>query len=332
MFQFDITQWVPQFLLNDKNGYALAKAIGAALQMMNDIIDEGVNVVIDYETMPEWRLDELAWETNCLYDYHADVETKRQWIMNAIPYYRMYGTPAAIHKFIGSYFDNVEVEENWIYEGNPYHFRVFVEGVWNPANEAWARKAIDRSKNVRSVLDNLAIGCRSYLALTAEVVLVKKFPYPLTGPTQYAGTWPQENIIAVIDKTGRMGAQGDAAGHKFPYPMTGTRPEINTIGVLDNGGRAGMTGDAPGYRFPYPMTSDGVKAGTTPQENKIGKIVEAQAGSGAEAKGYRFGYPLTGTLPQENTIGEVSRNNIQSAQAEDSYYAILYKMCGQDEF
>ena len=36
MFTFDITKWVPRFLLNDKNGYALAKAIEAALQMMND--------------------------------------------------------------------------------------------------------------------------------------------------------------------------------------------------------------------------------------------------------------------------------------------------------
>ena len=258
MFRIDITKWVPKFILNDKNGYAIAKALEAALQMMNDIIDEGVNTVIDYDTMPEWRLDELAWETNCLYDYHADIETKRKWIKNAIPYYRMYGTPAAIHKYIASYFDNVEIEENWKYNGSPYHFRVMVEGEWNPENEAWARKAIDKAKNVRSVLDALSIGCQSYIALTAEIVAVARFNYPLTGPTQYAGTWPQENIEAVIDTSGRMGAEGNAQGYNFPYPMAGTRPEINTL-------------------------------------------------------------------------GEVSNNNIQSAQADDAYYVVLYKMCGQDE-
>ena len=298
MFQFDITKWVPRFILNDKNGYALAKAIEAALQMMNDIIDEGVNVVIDYETMPEWRLDELAWETNCLYDYHADIETKRQWIMNAIPYYRMYGTPAAIYKYISSYFDNIELEENWIYNGDPYHFRVTVEGIWSPANEAWARKAIDKAKNARSVLDNLAIGCKSYIAMTAEVEAPVKFAYPLTGPANWAGRWPQENYIGVLDESGQMGTEGDAPAYKFPYPMTGTRPEINTIGVLDDGGRAGISGEAPGYRFGYPMTSENISAGT---------------------------------IPQENMIGAISEPNIQSAQAEDTYYAILYKMCGQDE-
>lgn len=298
MFQFDITKWTPRFLLNDKNGYALAKAIEAALQMMNDTIDEGVNCVIDYETMPEWRLDELAWELNCLYDYHADVETKRKWIINATPYYRLYGTPEAIRKYIGSYFDNIEVEENWIYNGSPYHFRVFVDGTWNPANEAWARKTIDKAKNVRSVLDSLAIGCNSYIAMMAEGEVLSKFAYPLTGPSNWAGRWPQENYIGVLDESGQAGVQGDAPACKFPYPMAGTRPEINTLGVLDDGGRAGLSGEAPGYLFGYPMTSENVSAGT---------------------------------IPQENMIGAISENNIQSAQAEDAYYAVLYKMCGQDE-
>ena len=128
MFTVDITKFVPNFLLADKNGYAIAMAFQAALQMMNDIISDGVDCVIDYDTMPEWRLDELAWELNCLYDYNADIEVKRDWIKNAIPYYRLYGTPQAITKYIGSYFDSIELEENWVYSGSPYHFRVTVDG------------------------------------------------------------------------------------------------------------------------------------------------------------------------------------------------------------
>lgn len=298
MFTFDITKWVPRFLLNDKNGYALAKAIEAALQMMNDIIDQGVNCLTDYETMPEWRLDELAWELNCLYDYHADVETKRQWIINAIPYYRLYGTPEAIYKYIGSYFDAIGLEEFWVYNGDPFHFRVMVDGEWTPENEAWARKAIDKAKNVRSVLDALAIGSKSYLALTAEGEVLSKFAYPLTGAENWAGRWPQENYIGVLDESGEMAAEGDAPAYKFLYPMTGTRPEINTLGVLDTGGRAGIAAQAPGYRFSYPMTSEGINAGT---------------------------------IPQENTLGVVSNQNIQSAQAEDIYMRVPYKLCGQDE-
>lgn len=298
MFTFDIRQWVPKFILADKNGYAIAKAIEAALQMMNDIISEGVDCVTDYDSMPEWRLDELAWELNCLYDYNADVETKRRWIMNAIPYYRLYGTPQAIIEYVGSYFDSIELEENWKYNGDPYHFQVIVDGEWNQANEAWARKAIEKAKNVRSVLDSLMIGSRSYIAMAAEGQVLSKFAYPLTGADNYAGRWPQENYIGVIDKTAGMGAEGAAKATSFPYPMAGIRPEINTIGVLDEGGRTGLSGEAPGFAFAYPMTSEDVNAGTVPQENRLGLI---------------------------------SNNNIQSAQAEDIYAAIPYKLCGMDE-
>ncbi len=298
MFTFTIERYVPEFILADKNGYALAKAIETGMQLAIGIIDEGVKCIYDYDSMPEWRLDELAWETNCLYDYHADVETKRNWIRNAIPLYRLFGTQAAIYNYVGSYFDSIEVEEGWQYEGNPFHFRVTVDGEWTPENEVWARKAIEQAKNVRSVLDALAIGSKSFIGLTAEGEVLGRFAYPLTGPSNYAGRWPQENYIGVLDTSARMGAEGRAKGYQFPYPAAGTRPEINTLGVLDKGGRAAIAADAAGYRFDYPVTSENLNAGT---------------------------------VPQVNTIGVLSANNIQSAQAEDTYATILYKLCGQDE-
>ena len=331
MFTFDITKWVPRFLLNDKNGYALAKAIEAALQMMNDIIDQGVNCLTDYETMPEWRLDELAWELNCLYDYHADVETKRQWIINAIPYYRLYGTPEAIYKYIGSYFDSIEVEESWVYNGEPYHFRVMVDGEWNPENEAWARKAIDKAKNVRSVLDALAIGSRSYIGIMAEGAVAGRFAYPLTGAENWAGRWPQDNLLGFIDESARMGADGRAEGYSFPYPLAGTRPEINTLGAIGEG-QIGAGAEVAGYKYGYPMTAEEMAAGTHPQEATLGVLDSANAAAGGEGAPYKITYPVTGTVPQENMLGITSDNNIQSAQAEDVYTTIAYKLCGQDEF
>lgn len=157
MFTFQCKQWVPQFLLNDKNGYAMAKAIEAAVQYMNDKIQEGLDCLTDYDSMPEWRLDELAWETNCIYDFTADVETKRLWIKNAGPYYRIYGTPSSIKKYMRSYsnFGEAAIEESWEYRGQPFHFRVIIQGDETPENEAWARKAIEQAKNVRSVLDEI---------------------------------------------------------------------------------------------------------------------------------------------------------------------------------
>lgn len=331
MFTFEAKDWVPQFILDDKNGYAIAKAIEAAMQYLNTTILQSVDQFTEVEDMPEWRLDELAWETNCLYDYNVDVETKRRWIINAIPYYRLYGTPKAIYNYIGSYFDSVEVEENWIYNGEPYHFRVIVDGEWNPANEAWARRAIDKAKNVRSVLDALAIGCRSYIGIMAEGEVAAKFTYPLTGPSNYAGRWPQENIVGVIDNSAKMGVDSRVEEHKFPYPMTGTRPEINTLGTISEG-QVGAGAEAAGHKYDYPMTTEEMTAGTHPQEATLGVVDSAHAAASGDAAPYKIAYPITGTVPQENILGITSDNNIQSAQAEDTYMTIDYKLCGQDEF
>ena len=155
MFTFNIEQWVPKFILNDKNGYAIAKAIEAAMQTMNDTVAEGLACIIDFDTMPEWRLDELAWEYNCLYDYNASIETKRNWIKNASRFYLTYGTPAGIVQYLQGVYGSVNVEEAAQYGADPYHFRVIVTGEWSQASDAWAQKAVEATKNVRSVLDNI---------------------------------------------------------------------------------------------------------------------------------------------------------------------------------
>ena len=104
MFEFDFSRLFPRFLLNDKNGYAMAKAIEAGLNYFLEKCQDGLDCVQNVEKMPEWRLDEMAWEYNILYDYAAPVATKRIWIANAIEYYAKYGTAAAITKYLEGVF------------------------------------------------------------------------------------------------------------------------------------------------------------------------------------------------------------------------------------
>lgn len=363
MFRLDIEKWVPRFILNDKNGYALARAIEAALQKMNDIIAEGVGCVMDFDTMPEWRLDELAWETNCLYDYGADIEKKRAWVRNAVPYYRLFGTPQAVYQYLAGYFGSIDLEENWQYGGEPYHFRVTVEGDWTAENEAWARRAIHEAKNVRSVLDSFRIGTRCYIGMTAECEERARFGYPMTGTEKRAGRWPEINTLGVLDEP-RAAVNATAEPTRFQYPTPGAQkwvgrwPEINTQGVLDESAKVAAEGTAEPLRYPYPL------AGTKPQTNTESVVVEAQAGIDAgvtqalfpyrmagtrpgvntdgvldetaaaldsTAEPARFPYDMAGTAPELNTIGELDGTPIQSAQAEDIISTILYKMCGEDE-
>ena len=150
---FDIKRLVPKYIYNDKNGYALSKAIERAFQYVADRVEKGLAILQDPDKMPEWRLDELAEDYNILYDYNADIEVKRNWIKNAREYYSIYGTAAGIVQYLEAVFDTVNLEEWWEYGAEPFHFRVTVTGEWSYELDEWAKKSIARAKNVRSVLD-----------------------------------------------------------------------------------------------------------------------------------------------------------------------------------
>lgn len=397
MFQYKADRFVPQFILNDKNGLALAKAIEAALNMMNDTVLAGLRCATDYDYMPEWRLDELAWEINCLFDYGAPIDVKRKWIKSAYPMYRLYGTPVAIYQYIGSYFDDIDLEEWWDYRADPFHFRLTVEGEWTPENEEWARKALRTAKNARSVLDSLRIGTKIFIAITGEGKVLGRFHYPPTGPENWAGRWPQENIIGIIDRSGQAAFEVETKEHRFPHELAGTRPEINTLGALGEAD-TGLNSEATAYPFPYPETEEERRSGTIPQENTrgvldqtmnaaieaketeqrfpypeagtrpeittqgamseaetglraevlrtlfpwlfagtepeintLGETEEAAAALDADAEENRFPYTEAGTGPEINTVGIPGENDIQAAQADDTYTPIPYKLCGEDE-
>lgn len=153
MIEFDIHQLIPEFLMNDRNGYAIAKALEAGIKSMFRIIENGLSVVKDVEAMPEWRLDEVAWEYNIPYDYNADISVKREWIRNASVMSRLYGTPEGIIQYMSGYFNNAILEEAKDYDGDPFHFRMIFPGSWTPENVSWSHKAINTVKNARSILD-----------------------------------------------------------------------------------------------------------------------------------------------------------------------------------
>lgn len=165
----NIERLLPRFILSDKNGYAIAKAIEHIFQRVADAAVRGVEIIQDPQKMPEWRLDELANELGCLYDFNGTIEQKRYWIENATYLYTVYGTPQAIYNFLEGYFQNVQVEEFWEYGGEPFHFRVTVSGESYDAKKiAWAQKAIENVKNVRSVLDAVAIDSSSEITVSLE--------------------------------------------------------------------------------------------------------------------------------------------------------------------
>lgn len=217
MIAADIRQLVPNFILNDRTGYAMAKAIEKGMEMLCQTIQDGIDTVIDVTKMPEWRLDELAWELDALYDYDAEVENKREWISNAESLYESYGTPDAIYNFLSGYFDEVELEESWQYGGDPYHFRVTVNGSWDASKEAWAARAIAVTKNVRSVLDDLSIGSNADIVITGET----DWSRAVFGAT---GTYRSGENAAFVTDGAMATAADDNSGEFSPNRASGNTP------------------------------------------------------------------------------------------------------------
>ncbi len=155
--EFDIRNFVPRFIMQDVNGAALARALEKGLEKMTEIVSDGVQTVLNIETMPAWRLDELAWEYNITwYDYDAAIEHKREQINGAMDYYTRLGTAAAVRRAISDVYGAGNIEEWFQYGGAPYHFRVYTTNVTVlQENRERFLHLLNQVKNARSVLENV---------------------------------------------------------------------------------------------------------------------------------------------------------------------------------
>ena len=204
MIEFDIRDYTPRFLWNDKTGRALAKAIEAGLKYCLARCQEGIDCIIDVEKMPEWRLDELAREYNIPYDYAVDAAVKREWIGSAYALSRLYGTSDGIDRFMRAYYNGAIVEENWDYGGEPFHFRLVFPGGWTPERIAWANRTVPYVKNVRSVLDGYVFSVEMDVPIEAGIGLqvALESAYDVAEETIQADYYTDEAGEVLLDEGG----------------------------------------------------------------------------------------------------------------------------------
>ncbi len=153
MNKVNIFQIFPRFILEDVDGFAMCKALEAGLNYFLGKCQDGIDLVLDVDKMPEWRLDEKAWELNCLYDYEASIDLKREWVRNAYKNSKIHGTAEGVTQYLTSFFSDSEILEYFEYDGTPGEFRVIAEGEMTEENLRIIRKAVSKAKNVRSSLD-----------------------------------------------------------------------------------------------------------------------------------------------------------------------------------
>ena len=172
MITFDIRKLFPRFILEDRNGYAMAKAIEAGLNAFLGVCQTGINCLQNVDEMPEWRLDEMAWEYNIPYDNAAGIDTKREWIRNAHTLNGMLGSKTGVENYLSSYLGPTTMEEFWEYGGSWPNFRLKTTSDWNQDILTWVLNTLPKIKSILCELDgftfegtwphNLFVGCALY--------------------------------------------------------------------------------------------------------------------------------------------------------------------------
>ncbi len=149
---------IPAYLDKDVNGHALKAAIEKVMERLKADVQAADRCLFQVDSMPEWRLDEMAWEWNMVwYDYKMPVEIKREMVRRAEEISRGIGTPGLLKRMLETVFETVNVLEGSDYGGEPYHFMLEVGGNRAGEMEAWAQRAVEIFKPLRSIFDGFII-------------------------------------------------------------------------------------------------------------------------------------------------------------------------------
>lgn len=158
MGEFDITHLIPNFILGDRNGWALAKAIEKMLRIFHEKVQEGIDIALNPDKMPEWRLDEVAREENVFwYDYAADIDVKRELIKGASRVYSLLGTKAGAEYAAKDFAKDARIEEWFDYGGDPAHFRIYTRSSDAGAHAVGMAMSVNMVKRLSAVLDGIFI-------------------------------------------------------------------------------------------------------------------------------------------------------------------------------
>ncbi|WP_407536886.1 phage tail protein I [Cetobacterium somerae] len=104
-------------------------------------------------------LDQLAWQWNVeFYSSELPKSKKIDMIKNSYFHHVTKGTAGALESALKAIVNNLEVQEWYEYGGNPYMFKLVVEGsVLTEQEIATVYKLVEIYKNVRSHLDGFVI-------------------------------------------------------------------------------------------------------------------------------------------------------------------------------
>lgn len=122
------------------------------------------NIYCRIDELDESLLDILAVDFGVAwYWYDYPIETKRRIIKDSFYVHRFLGTIGATKQALCSVWPDSTVEEWFEYDGEPYHFRVYLDSaIYTQEIDERTRASIATAKNVRSWLDSISVKSRIY--------------------------------------------------------------------------------------------------------------------------------------------------------------------------
>lgn len=140
----------------DPEVQALSYAIQSGVRLILDTVGKA-HVYADIDSLQEDALDLLAAEMRTqYYDIAESIEAKRALVKNALKWHMSSGTTAAVIELIEKAIGDASIEEWYEYDGDPYHFRIAIDGEIPAGGVEYVGNVIKNIKNVRSVLDSIS--------------------------------------------------------------------------------------------------------------------------------------------------------------------------------
>lgn len=226
--QNTLTREIPSNLLKDEKVQRFAQAMERHLKERTDWIYK-INYTVDLEQVEDAILDHLLWEKHITWDEGLSLiatrEQKISMIKAANDLHRTKGTAFAIEQVLSTLGLAGEVIEWFKYDGDPYHFKVEVEGyeiTFNSLN--LLKRLIDKYKNVRSTLEFVSIRLpqTQYIELESS-----QFNYPVHLPI--CGTFYCDGIPGK-QQAETMEIRSENYNYPVHLPITG---EIYANEVMD---------------------------------------------------------------------------------------------------
>jgi phage tail P2-like protein len=153
---YDITllELLPENLRNDPDIIAASAAVDQEFQLMVQAISNCL-IFVDIDNVSEEVVDLLAAEMGAdFYEQDLPLANKRQIVKNAYLYKYTKGTPFAVRQLLNDAFETGQLQEWFVYGGQPYNFRLIATAE-ELADSNKLQKLIDAINSVKNERSNL---------------------------------------------------------------------------------------------------------------------------------------------------------------------------------